>query len=81
MVYILDENGRHYKFEEGFQVFLACLWHNHFLVQFLDWFLYRFRDTESRVFLPILTRKAIDMIKYTENCLSDQKIFSELNEL
>jgi hypothetical protein len=52
------------------------MWHNHFLIRAIDWLLYRFRDTHSSKILPVRAQKAIEMIEYGHNCMTDKVYFA-----
>ncbi len=81
LVYICQPDGRHYNFKSGFSVFLACLLHNHALMQLIDKALYLLCQSEYKRCLPLRAQLAMDMIDYGEDCLDEGEFFGEINEI
>jgi hypothetical protein len=81
LVYLTDSEGRHYDFKKGAAVYFACMWHRHFLVNMLEYVLYRYWETTSKKWLPAHTQAAMTMIDFGAECMTDQAIYGELNDL
>lgn len=81
LVYLTDPQGRHYDFKRGAAVFLACMWHRHFLVNTLEYVLFRFWETTSKKWLPARTQAAMTMIDFGAESMTDQALYGELNDL
>lgn len=60
---------------------VACLIHNHPLIGWLDYFLYRFYQTQVKRCLPIKVQMTMDMIDYGKRCVGEKDFFERINSI
>ena len=80
LAYLPAQSG-HHDFRSGSAVFVACLIHNHKLVQGIDLVLYAVCKTHLKRYMPLKVQLTMDMIDYGVQCLSEKAFFDKINHI